>query len=134
MAVFMSTPSAPNSMAMAASDAVPTPASTMIGTRDHLAHDAHIGGVLHAQPRTDGRGQRHHRGGAGVDQLLRLHQVVVGVRQHDEAFLHQHARGFEQPCVVREQGALVADDLQLDPVGKPTSRASRAVLTASSAV
>src|ERR1022692_3157706 len=32
MAVFMSTPSAPSSMAMAASDAVPTPASTMSGT------------------------------------------------------------------------------------------------------
>ena len=32
MAVFMSTPSAPSSIAMAASDAVPTPASTIIGT------------------------------------------------------------------------------------------------------
>src|ERR1700674_2008001 len=31
MAVFISTPSQPNSMAMAASEAVPTPASTMIG-------------------------------------------------------------------------------------------------------
>jgi hypothetical protein len=30
--VFISTPSAPSSMAIAASDAVPTPASTMIGT------------------------------------------------------------------------------------------------------
>ena len=33
MAVFISTPSAPSSIAMAASDAVPTPASTMTGTR-----------------------------------------------------------------------------------------------------
>ncbi len=32
MAVFISTPSQPSSMAMAASLAVPTPASTMIGT------------------------------------------------------------------------------------------------------
>ena len=32
MAVFMSTPSQPSSMAMAASEAVPTPASTMTGT------------------------------------------------------------------------------------------------------
>ncbi len=32
MAVFMRTPSAPISMARAASDAVPTPASTMSGT------------------------------------------------------------------------------------------------------
>src|SRR6185436_4601063 len=32
MAVFMSTASAPNSIARAASDAVPTPASTMMGT------------------------------------------------------------------------------------------------------
>ena len=33
MAVFISTPSAPSSMAMAASEAVPTPASTITGTR-----------------------------------------------------------------------------------------------------
>ena len=32
MAVFMRTPSAPSSIATAASDAVPTPASTMTGT------------------------------------------------------------------------------------------------------
>src|SRR5947207_3195448 len=32
MAVFMSTPSQPSSIAMAASEAVPTPASTMTGT------------------------------------------------------------------------------------------------------
>ncbi|CFO08752.1 Uncharacterised protein [Bordetella pertussis] len=32
MAVFMSTPSQPSSMAMAASEAVPTPASTSTGT------------------------------------------------------------------------------------------------------
>jgi hypothetical protein len=34
MAVFISTPSQPSSMAMAASDAVPTPASTSTGTLD----------------------------------------------------------------------------------------------------
>jgi hypothetical protein len=34
MAVFISTPSAPSSIATAASDAVPTPASTMTGTVD----------------------------------------------------------------------------------------------------
>ena len=33
MAVFINTPSQPSSMAMAASEAVPTPASTRIGTR-----------------------------------------------------------------------------------------------------
>ena len=32
IAVFISTPSQPSSMAIAASEAVPTPASTMIGT------------------------------------------------------------------------------------------------------
>ncbi len=34
MAVFISTPSQPNSIAMAASEAVPTPASTSTGTFD----------------------------------------------------------------------------------------------------
>ena len=33
IAVFISTPSLPSSMAMAASEAVPTPASTMMGRR-----------------------------------------------------------------------------------------------------
>ena len=35
MAVFISTPSAPSSIAKAASDAVPTPASTITGTREN---------------------------------------------------------------------------------------------------
>ena len=35
IAVFISTPSAPSSIASAASDAVPTPASTMTGTREN---------------------------------------------------------------------------------------------------
>ena len=35
MAVFISTPSAPSSMAIVESDAVPTPASTITGTREN---------------------------------------------------------------------------------------------------
>ena len=63
---------------------------------DHLAQDAQVGEVLDAQAGADGRGQRHDRRGAGVDQAAGVDQVVVGVGQHDEAFLDQDAGGFEQ--------------------------------------
>src|ERR1051326_2902622 len=52
--------------------------------RDHLAEDAQIGRVLHAEPAADRRRQRHHCGRARVNQLARVDHIVVGVRQHDE--------------------------------------------------
>ena len=69
MAVFIRTPSKPSSMARVASEAVPTPASTMSGNfGDHLAQDAQVGGVLQAQAAADGRAKRHYGGGSGIDQ------------------------------------------------------------------
>ena len=119
MAVFIRTPSAPSSMATAASEAVPTPASTIMRDfGDALAQDAQVGGILDAQAGADGRGQRHDGCGAGIDQLARSDQVVVGVGQHDEAFLHQHPRGFEQLLGVREERLLVADHFELHPIGE----------------
>ena len=73
---------------------------------------------LHAQAGSDGRGQRHHGGGSGVDQLARVYHVVVGVGQHHKTFLDQDAGGFQQSGVVRKQCLLVPDHFQLDPVGQ----------------
>ena len=121
-------------MATTASEAVPTPASTISGTSVIISRRMRRLVVLNAQTRANGRGQRHHRGGSGVDQLAGVHQIVVGVGQHHEAFLRQDARGFQQAGIIGEQRFLVADHLQLYPVQSPASRPSRAVRMASSAV
>ena len=55
----------------------------------------------------------------GIDQPLRNHNVVRGIRQNREAFLHQHAGGFDGRLHVGKQRLLVADDLDLHPVGEP---------------
>lgn len=81
-----------------------------------LAHDAKVRGVLHAEPRPDGRGQRHHRRAARVEELLRHDKVVREVRQHGKAFADEHARGFERLLVVGEERRLIADDFELEEV------------------
>ena len=52
MAVFISTPSQPSSMAMAASDAVPTPASTSTGTLALVDDDLQVPRVEDAHARS----------------------------------------------------------------------------------
>ena len=59
IAVFMSTPSQPSSIAIAASEAVPTPASTRTGTLRVLDDDLQIPGVQNPHAGADQRGQRH---------------------------------------------------------------------------
>ena len=119
IAVFIRTPSAPSSIARAASEAVPTPASTIqryFG--DSFAQDSQIRHVLDSEARPDGRGERHHCGCTRVDQAAGVDQIVVRIGKDDEPFLHQHPRGFEQSGVIGEESLLVADDFELDPVGK----------------
>ena len=89
IAVFISTPSAPSSMATAASEAVPTPASTITGTLACSLMMRMLFGILDAEPGADRRAERHHRRGARVLELAAHHRIVVGVGQHDEAFLDQ---------------------------------------------
>ena len=117
--MFISTPSAPSSIASAASDAVPTPASTMSGTRANSRMMRMLFDVLNAEARSDRRAERHHRGGARVFELAARDRIVVGVGQHDEAFLHEDARRLDERLVVGEERALVADHLELHPVREP---------------
>ncbi len=119
MAVFISRPSAPSSIAIAASDAVPTPASTIMRDfGDAFAEDAEIRGILDAEAGADGRGEGHHGGGASVDELAGGDEIVVGVRKHDEAFVHQNLCGLNQLFGVGEERFLVADHFELHPVGE----------------
>ena len=119
MPVFIRTASAPNSMAMAASEAVPTPASTISGTPViDFPQDANIGLILDAEAAADGGAERHDGGGAGVEQALGEDDVVGGVGKDREAFLDQNAGGFERGLHIGIERGLVADDFELDPVGK----------------
>ncbi len=83
---------------------------------DHLAQDAEVGQILDAQAAADRRTHRHNSGRSGVDQAARVHQIVVGIGQHDESFFHQHPRSFEEPGVIGEQRLLIADDFEFHPV------------------
>ena len=116
IAVFIRTPSAPSSIAIAASDAVPTPASTITGTRACSRMIRMLFAVLDAEPGADRRAERHHRGGAGLLELPADDRIVVGVRQDDEPFADEHARRLEQRDVVGEERPFVADHLELHPV------------------
>ena len=74
IAVFISTASQPSSIASAASDAVPTPASTMIGSVVCSTDDLEVVRVADAQAAADRRRQRHDRRAAQVLEPL----AVIG--------------------------------------------------------
>ena len=71
-----------------------------------------------AQPEAaaDRAAQRHHRGAADLLQAQREHRVVGRVRQHREALFGQLFGRRQQLDGVGQQRAVVADDLELDPV------------------
>lgn len=85
---------------------------------DLLAEDAQGGMVLNSKSGTDRGGERHDRGSAGIDQPLCRDQVVIGVRENDEAFFGQDPRGFDEAENVREQGLFIANDFELHPFGE----------------
>ena len=116
MPVFISTAVQPSSIATAASLAVPTPASTITGTFDVLEDDPQVVRVADAEPRADRRRERHHRGAAGVLELLARSIGIVGaVRQDHEALLDQHACAASSVASLSGNSVFgVADDLELD--------------------
>ena len=97
--------------------AVPTPASRITGTAGPLDDEREVVRVADAHARADRRAERHHRRAADVLQAAGEDRVVVGVGQHDEAVVDELLGGEQQLGRVGQQRALVADDLELDPVG-----------------
>ena len=73
--------------------------------------------VADAQARADRRAQRHHRRAARLLQPAGQHRVVGGVGQHREPVGDQLLGRGQQLERVGQQGPLVGDDLELDPVG-----------------
>ena len=76
------------------------------------------GDVLNAHAAADGRAERHDCGSAGIDQALGEDDVVGSIGEDGEAFLHQHACGFERGLHVGIERGLIADDFELNPVGE----------------
>ena len=119
MAVFISTPSKPSSIAIAASDAVPTPASTISGTSVMVSRRIRRL-VTFWMPRPDRWApQGHHRRRAGVDQFARVHQIVVGIGKHHEPLSRQYARRFQQ--ALRYPGTASSDRRSLPASPSSTS-------------
>ena len=92
------------------------------GVEDHrharvLADQAQVVGVQQALAGADRGAERHHRGAADVLQPAREDRVVVRVGQHGEAVVDELLGGLEQRGRVGQQRVLVADHLELDPVG-----------------
>ena len=74
-------------------------------------------GLRIPSPLPIGRAERHHRRAAGLCQPASDDRVVGGVGQHDEALVDQRLGRSEQLDGVGQQALVVADDLELDPVG-----------------
>ena len=123
IAVFISTPSQPSSIATAASLAVPTPASTSTGTLGALDDQPDGDAVLDAEARADRRAQRHDRDRAGFLELLRGDRIVDAIDHRLEAFLHQHLGRAQRLAHVGIERLRLAQHLELHEV--PAARLAR---------
>ncbi len=93
------------------------PASRIDRDRGALGDDREVVGVADAGAGADRRAERHHRGAAGLLEAAGEDRVVVGVGEDGEAVGDERLGGVEQLDRVRVEGAVVADHLELDPVG-----------------
>ena len=73
--------------------------------------------VADPHARADRRAERHHRRAADVLEAAGEDRVVVRVGQDGEAVVDELLGGEQQLGRVGQQRAVVADDLELDPVG-----------------
>ena len=118
--VFISTASAPSSIARAASEAVPTPASTTTGTFACSTMMRRFAGFRMPSPDPIGAPSGMTAARPELFELAAHHRVVDAVGQNDETLIDQDLRRLEQLFVVGEEGLLVSDHLQLHPV--PTAQ------------
>ena len=116
-AVASSTASQPSSIASAASLAVPIPASRITGTSARSTISSMLCGLRMPSPEPIGEPSGITAAQPACFEPAGQHRIVVGVRQHHEAVGDQLLGRVEQLDRVGQQGALVGDHLELDPVG-----------------
>ena len=85
--------------------------------RGPFGDDRDVVGVADAGAGADRRAERHHHGAARLLEATGEDRVVVGVGEDGEALADQDLGGVEQLDRIRVEGAVVADYLELDPVG-----------------
>ena len=93
------------------------PASSTTGTSTRLADQGDVVRVADPHAAADRRAERHHRGAAEVGQAPRQHGIIGRVGEHHEAVVDELLGGAQQLGRVGQQRVLVADHLELDPVG-----------------
>ena len=123
MAVFISTPSQPSSIATLASDAVPTPASTSTGTPAPSTISRIVTRFWMPRPGADRRAQRHDRDRAGLLQLLRGDRIVDAIDHRLEALGDQRLGRLQRLAHVGIERLRLAQHLQLDQL--PAARLAR---------
>ena len=101
----------------AASDAVPTPASRITGTPACSTISVRLYGLRIPMPEPIGEPSGITAAQPDVLEPAREHRVVGRVGQHGEAVGDELLGGDQQLGRVGQQRALVADHLELDPVG-----------------
>ena len=105
-------------MAWAACEGAPMPASMISGTSGKYSRSVFKRiGVGKAATRADRRTPGHQHLAADGHQALGNNQVLGGVGKDLEAVLDEDCRSLDQPEGIGLQGVVVADHLELDPVG-----------------
>ena len=108
---------------LAASEAVPTPASTITGTFACSTIRRMLTGFCTPSPEPIGAAKRHDGGGAQLLQPLRHQRIVAAIDHHLEAFADQHlgrAQGLDHVGIQR---LAVAQNFKLHQ--RPAARLAR---------
>ena len=109
------------------------------GVHDHghghrLEDELDVVRIPDAEPRADRGAQRHHRGGAGILELLRHHRIVVRVGQHRKPSRASVRVASSSPSASGNSVRESPITSSFTSVAEPRLAGQVAVLTASSAV
>ena len=121
--VFIRSASTPSSIAIAASEAVPTPASTITGTPARSLMIAIEYGLHTPSPLPIGAASGITAAQPELFELLARDRIVADVRQHGKAVSDSSSRGVERLAGVGMQRSRVADHFEFDKIGFAAVRA-----------
>src|ERR1700742_1468216 len=93
------------------------PVGVWAGALGELGNYGNFLGVGAAGAGADRRAERHHGGAADALETAGEDRVIVGVREDREAVADELLGGRDELDRIGEERAVVADHLELDPVG-----------------